>query len=457
MQEGAMDGSGVVDGSGAAERFWTVEAVHGCERHSALNCAYTIGLGSRGLHELHMWARPTHGDDPGADFGLSCSDLRQVLDEYAQQWVTGSLRVGDVRELSLDDGLTTAIVTVGEPVDASQLEARRALSTFVVPLRWSLHRPPRGAAVEIMADDRASYEADVREAATRCDPRVRVPGASLPDGPVAYDVDGRYGPLSALVEAHALAMAGSRSIETLVANALAAEAAMSPRALIGLMDTMSRLSGRDEQVAEVGRLAARVMDRLEQRRLWRDHVARWARESDDTVARMSANLRDLAETSFRCALMSIALDDVLPPDMVLAAQGPWRATSSPSGNDPGQRWRCSQTAERVLRQFFATLDAHGLLDLAAVMVGPVEALLEDDLLVVQGRALTRAAAPPPVLDLVRTPFRLTASMTPVQRQLAVFGQLMTVLIDGQFVLDDERLAQLRWALGGHDDPTWAVP
>lgn len=301
-----------------------------------------------------------------------------------------------------------------------------------------------------------AYEADARAAAAACDPRVAVNGAHVPGTTVSFAADSRYGPLSAVVEAHALAMASTTKIDLLVDHALAAEAAAPVGELIGLMMSLSRLSGRYEQMADVRRLADRVMDRLVMRRVWRDHVAAQARQFDMTVRRAGDVLRELVDTSLTCALLGLALDDALPEAFALASQGPWRATLSCSGTDPGQRWRCSEEAERVLRIFFASLDACELLDLAALMTEPVEALLEHDLLVVEGRALTRAAASPPVLDMVRTPCRATASLPPVHRQLSLFAQLMATLIDGEFELDDDRLDELRWILGPHDGPAWAA-
>ena len=53
--------------------FWEVQIVFDPDGTGA-DFAYTIGLHTRGLPELHIWARPSLGDDPGADWMLSTRD-----------------------------------------------------------------------------------------------------------------------------------------------------------------------------------------------------------------------------------------------------------------------------------------------------------------------------------------------------------------------------------------------
>ena len=49
---------------------WQVTAVFDPEG-GGRDFAYSVGLTDRGLPELHLWARPSLGDDPGADWKLS--------------------------------------------------------------------------------------------------------------------------------------------------------------------------------------------------------------------------------------------------------------------------------------------------------------------------------------------------------------------------------------------------
>lgn len=54
--------------------FWKVQAVFDPEGRGG-DFAYTIGMHSVGLPELHLWARPTRGDDPAPDWKFSSRDL----------------------------------------------------------------------------------------------------------------------------------------------------------------------------------------------------------------------------------------------------------------------------------------------------------------------------------------------------------------------------------------------
>jgi len=62
--------------------FWQVQVVFDPDGTGA-DFAYTTGLHTRGLPELHIWARPSIGEDPGADWMLSTQDRGEVLNELA--------------------------------------------------------------------------------------------------------------------------------------------------------------------------------------------------------------------------------------------------------------------------------------------------------------------------------------------------------------------------------------
>ncbi len=113
--------------------------------HTGQDFAYTVGLAEMGFHELHMWACPTDGSDPGADFRLSHRDLRSFLNRYAELLLSGELTVGSEFSDPLDAGMTHARVTVGAPVDPGDIEAFGASGNAkVIPLRWALDREPEG-------------------------------------------------------------------------------------------------------------------------------------------------------------------------------------------------------------------------------------------------------------------------------------------------------------------------
>jgi hypothetical protein len=108
--------------------FWQVQSVFDPDGEGG-DFAYTIGLHDRGFPELHVWARPTLGEDPGLDWMFSVRDRGVLLNEFAALMLTGGLEVG------------TELEALGI---ASEAE--------VLPIRWSLHRPPEGELVSLSSD-----------------------------------------------------------------------------------------------------------------------------------------------------------------------------------------------------------------------------------------------------------------------------------------------------------------
>ncbi|MGH3332607.1 MAG: hypothetical protein ACRDPJ_15020, partial [Nocardioidaceae bacterium] len=70
--------------------FWKVQVVFDPDGNGH-DFAYTIGLFDHGLPELHMYARPSFGEDPGADWRFSFRDCCGVMNELASMLVRGSL------------------------------------------------------------------------------------------------------------------------------------------------------------------------------------------------------------------------------------------------------------------------------------------------------------------------------------------------------------------------------
>jgi hypothetical protein len=121
--------------------------------------AYTVGLHSRGFPELFLWARPTDGDDPGADWKLSSLDLGHQLNDLGDQLTTGSIAPGSTIEVRFDDGATTATLRLqpavaahGASLDAFQMHPDATVSE----VRWSLHRQPIGPRRPLDADETAA-------------------------------------------------------------------------------------------------------------------------------------------------------------------------------------------------------------------------------------------------------------------------------------------------------------
>lgn len=103
--------------------------------------AYTAGLARRGVPELHIWARPPDGDDPGADWKWSPRDLTAILDRLAQRLLAGDLDVGDRWSDTVDHGLSTVrfeLVDVGRTPALETFRAEPGVRLSSV--RWSLER-----------------------------------------------------------------------------------------------------------------------------------------------------------------------------------------------------------------------------------------------------------------------------------------------------------------------------
>jgi hypothetical protein len=120
--------------------FWTVQAVFDPDGLGR-DFAYTIGMHSVGLPELHLWGRPTRGDDPAPDWKFSSRDLGALLNDFARMQLGGDLGVGSVIERSFDGGVARVRFEVGSPGDRTALEAFGiARGASVLPIPWALDR-----------------------------------------------------------------------------------------------------------------------------------------------------------------------------------------------------------------------------------------------------------------------------------------------------------------------------
>ncbi|MEP7034128.1 MAG: hypothetical protein ABI662_00985 [Dermatophilaceae bacterium] len=122
--------------------FWEVVAVFDPDGLGG-DFAYTVGMSPVGFPELHLWARPTRGDDPAPDWKLSSQDLGSLLNEFAAMLLRGELVVGSVVERTFEGGLARVRFEVCPPGDREALEAYGiAPGASVLPIPWSLDRVP---------------------------------------------------------------------------------------------------------------------------------------------------------------------------------------------------------------------------------------------------------------------------------------------------------------------------
>lgn len=119
---------------------WMVMAVFDPDGNGG-DFAYTVGLAELGIAELHLWARPTDGHDPGADFCLSSQDMGYLLNQWASEHLDGDLDVGSTFTIDFDGGAAKGHFVAGDLVPAQSVDAFAAGDdTPVIPMRWSLER-----------------------------------------------------------------------------------------------------------------------------------------------------------------------------------------------------------------------------------------------------------------------------------------------------------------------------
>lgn len=146
--------------------FWQVQAVFDPDG-GGKDFAYTIGLHDRSEPELHMWARPSLGEDPGDDWKLSMRDQCLILNELSWMLLDGRLSVGSELEREYDEGLAKVTFRVDPPGDREELEAYGVPpGVDVLPVRWSLRRPAEGPLVAL-TDDAEQHARDLYGGASR--------------------------------------------------------------------------------------------------------------------------------------------------------------------------------------------------------------------------------------------------------------------------------------------------
>lgn len=159
---------------------------------------YTVGLAELGHPELHMWARPTDGTDPGADFKLSPQDICAILNIHAELLLRGELHAGSEFVRHLDAGMTEARITVGEAVHPHEVEALGVQpGAEVLPLRWELIREPEGHPAPVSPGVATQIERLAIEWRTL----VEDLGGSVPPGRPDTGHTQRYGPWTPALEA----------------------------------------------------------------------------------------------------------------------------------------------------------------------------------------------------------------------------------------------------------------
>lgn len=338
---------------------WQVTAVfdpHG-EGH---DFAYTVGLDERELPELHLWARPSLGDDPGADWKFSPHDCCEILNELAWQLIDRDLDIGDTWERPYDDGLVTCRFRLDPPGDRDELEAFGiAPGAQVLPVRWSLHRRPIGRPRPL--GKRGLQRATAEYAAIRS--RLG-DDASLPDGwtlAPTFEPGGEFGPLTPMV--------AGRVAEFWSADALTLSDVYWA---VGVMHEGGGVTWPVARAYAVARDLGRVEEATKTQDVTRELVESRLQQpglEDALIATIGFPPRDFTPPqihrilldSFTEGMWTVLSAEVVADGLTAAqrlhARGAWLTGLGPVGELPGPQWRAPR---RVLDRLYAVLRPLGL-------------------------------------------------------------------------------------------------
>lgn len=215
-----------------------------------------------------------------------------------------------------------------------------------------------------------------------------------------FEHDQKYGPMSAWVVTNARAVLGLAHLDILAAHMeLVAHAEPSVVTASALQMTADGVN-RSDALAETRALAHRVSARAQQRRDWRAEVE--DRAQDLGLSRRAA--RDYLSGHLNVFVAQIlgacALEDVMQPALRLQALGAWRCITSPTEDNPGSAWRCSDRTAEILQRFFADMDEDQIIWLLNTLFAPADPAWEALQHRLIGSTLVRAASPPPLTEIV---------------------------------------------------------
>lgn len=350
---------------------WLVQEVFDPD-HTGQDFAYTIGLHDRGLPEVHLWASPTDGDDPGEDWSLSGRDRLTLLNQLAFTMLDGAVGEGSTWTRTFDAGDAVVTFTLGQPVDPHDVEAYGvAPSSVVLPLRWGLQRPPAGQLGPLEPADRlTAWEryAELRRAMSR--DRKPPEGWALPRFP-EFEPHQRFGPQTPLVLARAAQLWGADDLGPLLHTLLPHATGVGLTWPTALARVAVRVSGRSDAVRELQRQMPALVDHVVDA-----DPARWigalttlepdyaSRESGVQRA-IAENARDwLWQAAFTVLLAEIAYD-AADEATRLAALGAWTAGFNGGRVVPGEPWVAGPRVLRAVRKLLRPLDLETWRQIAA--------------------------------------------------------------------------------------------
>jgi len=359
------------------EPFWQVQSVFDPDG-TGKDFAYTIGLHERGLPELHIWARPSLGEDPGHDWMFSNRDRCRVLNELAGMLVAGRLSIGSEVAREYDTGLAQITFRVEPPGDREQLEAYGVPpGVDVLPVLWSLQRAAEGPLTPLTPEAEGQAQALFLEISRGLDfAREAPPGWELPFMPW-FDADQRFGPLTPVVLARAaqLWQADDDTLGDFLHAGTVVECGASLSGSMSMAIAVARPVGRRRQVEAlheaVHELADLMTERPAAQRRWTAALRSFDLELWDSLDRhsrdnMRHNLAHVLHDLVGGCLMTEAVADEAPPSLLLEARGPWVSATrhEPVLTDPA--WRAAPQVLDVVHGLLHRLDYETLTLIARI-------------------------------------------------------------------------------------------
>ncbi len=346
--------------------FWQVQSVYD-ESGSGGDFAYTVGLCGVGFPELHLWARPSFGEDPGHDWKLSSRDQCHVLNELAGLLLDRRIGVGSTLTRRYDGGLATVTYRVDPAEDPGMPEALRVPpGVEVLPVRWSLDRSPEGEPAALSPEEIAAARAAYDEIVRELDPAASPPrGWELPERP-SFGLDQRYGPLTPLVLARAaqLWQADDDTICDMLHVAVKVTQSFSLSWAVTRAIALARPVGRRAVLERVQADARALVESLTTRpaalRRWRSIVRRsdpglWQESRRRQRARIEHNLACALQVLASACLAVETVSDVADRDLVLCGRGPWISGQRCQRIPPGPEWAAAPAVQEVVHAVLVAL------------------------------------------------------------------------------------------------------
>lgn len=393
--------------------------------------AYTVGLATKGVPELHMWARPSLGEDPGDDWKFSLRDTGLILNELSWRLLDGELSVGDTWEESYDAGLVTVRFRLDPAEPAEALEAFQAGDAPVLPVRWSLHRPEPGLLSPMSAEARTAAEQLYAELVAQLDDAdvPEVEGWALPSD-VSWDPGQKYGPRTPLVLARAaqLFAASPERWQDVFDNAVAVDFAHSMSYPAVVAKASGNPVGRDPALRQLFTDVRTLVDGFG--RTWGVDAHRGVvglfvgdKDAQELDERTDDNLRRLVCDAALSHLAVEAVADVIDDETRLHGQGPVLAGLVWPGFAPGPDWLASTEVVDVLVGLLRPITGDMLARAVNAWWATDPESRGDIGARLQALTVTSAAYCPPLTELLWRPV--------VERAAAVLAQLGSSVWDLQ--------------------------